>query len=473
MVEMKGQSQFINEVSGQIDIALNKDQRSALAEIYNFLFTGGGQSVFVLKGYAGTGKTTLMGALIRWLHSVNRKTVLMAPTGRSAKVLSAHSGFPASTIHRRIYAVKQDDFGRMKMDLVLNKSEKTIFIVDEASMIGDGSADTNGAGRSLMADLLEYVYSGERCRLILIGDNAQLPPVGMENSPALDQEKVKNALGGAVYQSELTSVVRQDKDSLILSNATRIRDQIRTGQFADLKISIDRYLDVREIPMDELEDELMRCFDRHDTNQSIIVTRSNKDAYQFNMQIRNRIFDREAELESGDRIMIVKNNYFWKIPGRRQNFLANGDMVIIERVKDRAEFGPFRFADCVVRLADEETEPFHLIMLLNSIDFQGPSIPGKELFSIREEMIRSGALDSTEAQERFFQNPYFNAVQIKYAYAVTCHKSQGGQWQNVFVYQGYLTEEMLNLGYYRWLYTAMTRATDRLNLVGFHEQFIG
>ena len=191
------------------------------------------------------------------------------------------------------------------------------------------------------------------------------------------------------------------------------------------------------------------------------------------MQIRNRIFDREAELESGDRIMIVKNNYFWKIPGRRQNFLANGDMVIIELVKDRAEFGPFRFADCVVRLADEETEPFHLIMLLNSIDFQGPSIPGKELFSIREEMIRSGALDSTEAQERFFQNPYFNAVQIKYAYAVTCHKSQGGQWQNVFVYQGYLTEEMLNLGYYRWLYTAMTRATDRLNLVGFHEQFIG
>ena len=469
---MKLRDDFINEVSGQIDITLNEDQLSALGKIYDFLFTGGAQSAFILKGYAGTGKTTLMGALIRWLHSVQRKTVLMAPTGRSAKVLAAHSGYPASTIHRRIYTVKKDDTGRMRMELVQNKSEKTIFIVDEASMIGDASADTNSNGRSLLADLLEYVYSGERCRLILIGDNAQLPPVGMDLSPALNDKKVESILGGPVYQFELTSVVRQKKDSLILSNATEIRNQIRTGQFAELKINVNRHLDVREIEMVELEDELMSCFDRHDSNQSIIVTRSNKDAYQFNMQIRNRIFERESEIESGDRIMIVKNNYYWKIPGRRQNFLANGDMVIVDRVHAIVEFGNYRFAECMVQLADEETDPFHLIVLLNSIEYQGPSIPSKELFSMREEMIRSGVLDSSEAQEKFFQNPYFNAVQIKYAYAVTCHKSQGGQWQNVFVYQGYLTEEMLDLGYYRWLYTAITRATERLNLVGFHEQFI-
>jgi exodeoxyribonuclease-5 len=469
---MKMQSQFVKEVSGKIDLPLNKDQLSALSRIYDFLFTGGAQSAFILKGYAGTGKTTLMGALIRWLHSVNRKTVLMAPTGRSAKVLSSHSGYPASTIHRRIYTVKQDDFGRMRMNLVHNQSEKTIFIVDEASMIGDGTFGENFSDRSLMADLFEYVYSGNRCRLILIGDNAQLPPVGMDESPALDPIKVKAVLGGPVFLSELTSVVRQDEDSLVLSNATRIRNQIRTGQFADLKIHVDRHSDVRKIPMEELEDELMSCFDRHDSNQSIIVTRSNKDAFQFNMQIRNRIFDRESEIELGDRIMIVKNNYFWKIPGRRQNFLANGDMLLVDRVVGITEFGPFRFAECFVRLADEQVDSFNLIVLLNSIEFQGPSIPTKELFSIREEMINSGALDSSEAREKFFQNPYFNAVQIKYAYAVTCHKSQGGQWDNIFVYQGYLTEDMLDLGYYRWLYTAITRATKKLNLVGFHEKFI-
>jgi exodeoxyribonuclease-5 len=469
---MLDKNHFINEVADQIDIPLNKDQLNALAAVYDFLFTGGSRSSFILKGYAGTGKTTLMGCLIRWLHSVNRKTVLMAPTGRSAKVLSAHSGYPASTIHRRIYTVKQDDFGRMKMDLVQNKSERTIFIVDEASMIGDGTSESGGYSRSLIQDLIDYVYSGERCRLLLIGDDAQLPPVGMETSPALDSKKVQKCLDGPVFETVLTTVMRQESQSLILDNATYIRDQIRKNAFSDLKLMTNRYGDVCEIPMDELEDELMGCFDRHDTNESIIVCRSNKDAYQFNMQIRNRIFDRADEIESGDRIMIVKNNYFWKIPGRRQNFLANGDMVIVERVMAITEFGPFRFAECSVQLVDEETDPFHLIVLLNSIDFQGPSIPTKELFKLRHEMITGGALDTSEAEEKFFQNPYFNAVQVKYAYAVTCHKSQGGQWSNVFVYQGYLTDEMLDLGYYRWLYTAVTRATRRLNLIGFHEEFI-
>ncbi|MEZ4721250.1 MAG: AAA family ATPase [Flavobacteriales bacterium] len=469
---MLSKEAFISEVSAKVKHRLNDDQNEAVASVYDFLFQGGGRSLFILRGYAGTGKTTLMGALIRWFHSVNRKTVLLAPTGRSAKVLSAHSGYPASTIHRRIYSFKQDDFGRMSMQLAQNKSEKTMFIVDEASMIGDGSGEDGIRGRSLLEDLLEYVYSGERCRLILIGDDAQLPPVGMDLSPALNKKRMAVLLKGAVYEATLTQVVRQEEGSLILENATQLREQLTEGEFGNLHLKTQRHGDVEVIDSYDLEDELSRAFGGKADNDSVIVCRSNKDAYQFNHQIRNRILMRESELEAGDRLMIVKNNYFWKIPGRRQNFLANGDMVTVERLFSVDEFGPFRFADVQVRFSDEESDGFHLIVLLNSIEYDGPSIPPKEIMKLRDEMISSGVLDQAEPQEKFFQNPYFNAVQVKYAYAVTCHKSQGGQWENVIVHQGYLTHEMLDRSYYRWLYTALTRATSRVGLVGFHEQFL-
>ncbi|MDB9701516.1 AAA family ATPase [Salibacteraceae bacterium] len=469
---MLEENQFINEISAQTDIPLNKDQLDALSGIYQFLFTGGACSAFILKGYAGTGKTTLMGCLIRWLHSVNRKTVLLAPTGRSAKVLSAHSGYGASTIHRRIYAVKSDDFGKFSMHLIANKSERTIFIVDEASMIGDASQQEGANGRSLISDLVEYVYSGERCRLILIGDEAQLPPVGMELSPALDKKAMAGIVGGPVFQNTLRSVVRQEDGSLVLENATKIRNQISEGVTGDLKIVVDPKRSVEVIDSYDLEDRLASAFSSERAVDSIIICKSNKEAFQFNSQIRAQILDRETEIESGDRLMIVKNNYFWKIPGRRQNFLANGDMIFVERMHTVETFGPFRFADCEVSLVDEEVPPFHMILLLNAIDFQGPAIPARELFKLREEMIKSGIVDAADPQERFFQNPYFNAAQVKYAYAVTCHKSQGGQWANVFVLQGYLTEEMINKSYYRWLYTAITRATEKLGLIGFHADFI-
>ncbi len=464
--------EFINAVSDQIDIPLNKDQKDALASIYDFLFHGGGRSTFILRGYAGTGKTTLIGALIRWLHSVNRKTVLLAPTGRSAKVLAAHSGYPASTIHRRIYAVKQDDFGRMSVQLTLNKSEKTIFIADEASMIGDGTGDEKGIGRSLIQDLLDYVYSGERCRLILIGDDAQLPPVGLDMSPALDEKKLEKLLNGNVYHSVLRQVVRQDEGSLILSNATLIRDKISKADYAEMKLQVDSRLGFHAIESFDLEDEFSNAFSSQNSDDSVIICRSNKDAFKFNQQIRARILDRESELEAGDRLMIVKNNYHWKIPGRQQNFLANGDMIVVERVHGISTFGSFRFAECDVLLLDEDVPPFTLILLLNSIDFEGPSIPTKELFKLRQMMIDSGDVDASDPEERFYQNPYFNCAQIKYAYAITCHKSQGGQWKYVYVHQGYLTEEMLDRSYFRWLYTALTRATEKIGLVGFHPYFL-
>jgi exodeoxyribonuclease V len=464
---------FVNEVSGKINVPLKEDQVEALESVYQFLFTGGANSVFILRGYAGTGKTTLMGGLIRWFHSINRKTVLLAPTGRAAKVLAQHSGYPASTIHRRIYTVKQDDFGRMSMQLMHNKSEKTIFIVDEASMIGEATVSEDGqVSRSLLQDLLEYVYSGERCRLILIGDNAQLPPVGMELSPALDKKKLKKITGAPVFEYTLTQVVRQAQESLILKNATDLRMQLSNNAFENLHIEVSANRDVNEVDPHELEDRLSDKFQSEKAHESVIICRSNKDATKFNQQIRNRILFRESEIEAGDKLMIVKNNYFWKTPGKRQNFLANGDMISVERVNRLAEFGPFRFADCQVYFSDDPEQSFDLLLLLNALDFDGPSIQSKQLFKMREALIDSGEIDSNDPEAKFFQNPYFHAVQVKYAYAVTCHKSQGGQWTDVFIYQGYFTEEMLDRSYFRWLYTALTRATTKVHLIGFHENFL-
>jgi len=463
---------FYREVSQRIGVPLKPDQIEAVERIHDFLFFGDPRSVFILKGYAGTGKTTLMGGLIRWFHSVNRKTVLLAPTGRSAKVLSAHSGFPASTIHRRIYTVKQSETGRLVMELVDNKAKRTIFIVDEASMIGDRDTEGGPGMRSLLEDLVEYVYSGERCRLILIGDDAQLPPVGMDQSPGLDKKKIASLARGAVFDATLTQVARQERTSLILKNATVLRKQIGAGDFGSLRLEAHAGEEVCEVDPYELGEKLEAAFSGDRSNDSVIICRSNKDANRFNQQIRSRILWREGEVEAGDRMMIVKNNYFWEIPGQRQNFLANGDMITVERVHRIATFGPFRFAECQVRFSDDDARGFDLILLLNSIDTEGPSIPARELFQLREQLIESGEVDAAEPEERFFQNPYFNAVQVKYAYAVTCHKSQGGQWGEVFIYQGYFTPDMLGLSYFRWLYTALTRATSQVYLVNFHKEFI-
>jgi len=471
-VNMKAESEFISEVSEHMPFPPKEDQREALSELYRFLFEGGPRSAFILKGYAGTGKTTLMGALIRWLHNVNRKTVLLAPTGRSAKVLASHSGFPASTIHRRIYAMKENDFGRPSIQLVQNKSEKTIFITDEASMIGEGTSDEGFGSRSLLEDLSEYVYSGERCRLILIGDDAQLPPVGMELSPALDKKRMASILHGPVYQSTLTDVVRQESTSLILSNATSIREQIRAGKFDALAIDVSRNEACQEVDSYEMEDLLSQFFHSEGASQSVIICRSNKDANQFNMQVRARILQRESELEAGDRLMIVKNNYHWKLPGKRQSFLANGDMIGVDRIHAVREFGPFKFAEAQVHFTEEPDVSFDLILWMNALSFEGPSIPSQEMKKLRNAMIDAEEIDPNDAEEKFYQNPYFHAVQVKYAYAVTCHKSQGGQWERVMLYQGYFTEEMMDKSYFRWLYTAVTRASESLYLVGFHPSFL-
>lgn len=469
---MKSENDFLREVSEQLNVPLKADQSEVLSAVYDFLFLGGAQSSFILRGYAGTGKTTLIGALIRWLHTVNRKTVLLAPTGRSAKVLSSHAGFPASTIHRRIYSVKEDDSGRPMIALAENKSKKTIFIVDEASMIGEGQAESGFPSRSLLEDLVSYVYSGERCRLILIGDDAQLPPVGMDVSPALDKKRFAAVTHAPVYTGVLRDVVRQAEMSWILANATLIRQQLSASQFQALRIYVSKDADSTALDAYELEDKLSQLFYGDEVNQSVIICRSNKDANAFNRQIRSRIYMRENEVEGGDRLMVVKNNYHWEIPGQRQNFLANGDMITVERVQAVHAFGSFRFAEVQVCFSDEPEISFELILMLNSLESESPSIDGRAMLKLRDEMIAAGALNEDEAYEKFFQNPFFRAVQVKYAYAVTCHKSQGGQWKNVLIYQGYFTDEMLDRTYFRWLYTAITRATTKLYLVGFHEDFL-
>jgi exodeoxyribonuclease-5 len=466
---MKSESTFISEVSAHLQVELKTDQVLALKEVYTFLFEGGADSIFILRGYAGTGKTTLMGGLIRWFHSVNRKTVLLAPTGRSAKVLSSLSGYPASTIHRRIYSVKESEFGRPTMQLVRNTSEKTMFFVDESSMIGEANSDDGYNSRSLLEDLIAYVRSGERCRLILIGDDAQLPPVGADLSPALDRKRLMSISHGAVYATQLTEVVRQAATSLILRNATMIREQINDEQFESLQLEVDPHAAVQRLDPYDLEEQLSQHFSGDSADETVIICRSNKDAYQFNQQIRARMLFRESRIEAGDRLMIVKNNYKQKLPGKRQNFLANGDMITVERVHALHSFGPFDFAEAQVYFTDEPDLSFDLILLLNTLEYEGPSIPGKELLKLRNEMIDAGALDSNETEEKFFQNPFFHAVQVKYAYAVTCHKSQGGQWKNVFIYPGYFTPEMLDRSYFRWMYTAITRASEQVKLVQFPE----
>ncbi|GAB4378578.1 MAG: AAA family ATPase [Salibacteraceae bacterium] len=454
---------FLTEVGGCFQGEMTEDQLRAVQEFYRYLFAGGPRAAFVLKGYAGTGKTTLIGALVRWFHKVGRKTILMAPTGRAAKVLSAESGYPASTIHRRIYTYNQDPWGKPVIRLATYTGEKTVFIVDEASMIG---TDGDENFRSLIEDLIKYVYSAPRCRLVFVGDDAQLPPVGSVISPALDTKKLAKYLAGDVFEYTLTEVVRQQAQSLILENATMVRNSIRHGSPNPVVLKHGRGADVQVLDSYELEEELENAFAGGNSDQALVICRSNRDANGFNAEIRSRFFDRTGLLEAGDRVMVVKNNYYWKIPGNRQLFLANGDMLQVERVYTVHRFGEYSIAEVRVSLGDE-TPSFEINVLLNSIENDQASLSGAEVVKMRHSLIEGLLPNEPDAEQKIFQNPFYNAVQIKHAYAVTCHKSQGGQWEKVFVYQGYLPPDISQLEHQRWLYTAITRATDRLFLIGF------
>lgn len=451
-----------------------EDQFSALQIVSDFLLSGETDSILLLKGYAGTGKTSLVGALVKTMNELQQKSILLAPTGRAAKVFSGYAGQKAYTIHKKIYrqkAFSNEPTGFLPAD---NLHKDTLFIVDEASMIANQGLDSFvfGTGR-LLDDLIQYVYSGENCRLILMGDVAQLPPVMQTESPAL-QAAVLQGYNLQVQEVTLTQVVRQSEDSGILYNATRLREALR-NQTVEIfpKLRLKGFADFRRVNGDELIEEISSAYSRDGVEDTMIISRSNKRATIYNNGVRNRILCREEELSSGDRLMVAKNNYFWTEGQKEIDFIANGEIVQVLRVRRTMELYGFRFADVSVRFQDYELET-EIKILLDTLQTDSPALP-KELndklfHSILEDYddipTKAGKMKKMKA------DPYYNVVQVKYAYAVTCHKAQGGQWMNVFLDIGYITEEMLGEDFYRWLYTAFTRATHRLYLVNLPDEFI-
>ncbi len=465
-----------------------KEQEKVISLLSDFVLSRERDEVFLLKGYAGTGKTSLLAALVRTMQQLGQRIMLLAPTGRAAKVLSSYAGAPAYTIHRKIYRQKSIT----EMDVFqndVNLRQDTLFIVDEASMIANDSGGSSifGTGR-LLDDLMHYVYSCEGCRLILVGDTAQLPPVGEEESPALDKMMLEG-YGMEVTEFCLTEVVRQLEESGILWNATMLRSLIQEGEMFEFpKLRGKSFPDVRVLPGDELIEALEDSYRKYGTDGTIVVTRSNKRANIFNNGIRSRILDLEEELSSGDFIMVAKNNYYWVDPpspfrgssnsagGNQElplkgdggsSFIANGDVAVVRRLRNERSFYGFRFADATIVFPDYDNQEMDVTVLLDTLQSEAPALTREQ-----QEALFQGVWDDypeltnkRDRMKKLREDPYYNALQIKYAYAVTCHKAQGGQWEHVYIDQGYITEEMLSPDYFRWLYTAITRATEQVYLI--------
>ena len=441
------------------------DQLRAIQFLASYLSPGNRDGIFILKGFAGTGKTTLLAALTK----IVSRFVLLAPTGRAAKVLSGYSGFSASTIHRHIYKLAASADGNFKLIKNENKFVATTFIVDESSMIGDGNADDSfsGAG-NLLEDLMDYVSSGKNCKLILVGDTAQLPPVKSDDSPALDVNHVRTLSGLGVVETELKQVVRQQEAGGILLNATALRILInRNADTPVLKTA--GFNDISQVSSYELKDLLEDCFNKFGWDEVLIITKSNKSANQYNQLIRRQILWYEDELCGGDRLMIVRNNYFWLDKDSKAGFIANGDTAEVQRVKEAEEKYGLRFATVQLRLIDYPDEPsFEATVLLDTLYSEAPSITWSESKKLYDALqLEYADYKPVERRKLIKENVYYNALQVKFAYSVTCHKAQGGQWKTVFVDQGYMTEEMKGVSHLRWLYTAFTRATEKLYLINF------
>lgn len=450
-------------------------QEELAQKVAGFLLDQDPRSVFILKGYAGTGKTSFMSALVRVLPKIRRKAVQLAPTGRAAKVFSAYSGHPAQTIHKRIYFQRMGKDGILRLVLQKNLFRDAVIMVDEASMIA-GSFQENDSvfqTRNLLDDLLEYVHEGQGCRLMLIGDTAQLPPVGMDLSPALDVEFLKNRYNLKIYHHELTEVMRQSLESGILTNATELRQMLADERVELPLLRLYGQKDVEKITGPDLEDGLQTAYARAGSGETIVVCRSNKRANQFNREIRRRILFHENELSSGDYLMVVRNNYFWLDPDSGPGFMANGDIVAVEHILKTEECFGFRFADITVRLADYADQPLiDVKVLLDTLMGDGPSLSNPDQRRLYDAVMNEyqDIPQRAKRMELVRTNPYYNALQVKFAYALTCHKTQGGQWENVFIDPGFIRPEQVDREYLRWLYTALTRATRKVFLVNFSEK---
>lgn len=465
---------FLKKIKENFPFTPTPEQDIILSGIVNFLFLNEQENLFLLKGYAGTGKSSLLGALVKTMTALKQKTVLLAPTGRAAKVLSAYANHPAFTIHKKIYRQKRfsDEVGHFS--IMDNLHTDTLFIVDEASMISNDGIDSAvfGTGQ-LLDDLIHYVYSGQNCRLLLIGDTAQLPPVMQDESPAL-QETVLEGYGLRVFSATMTQIVRQAGDSGILFNATNLRNALSEGTTKKYpKLVLKDFDDVKRISGEELIDEISAAYDRDGVENTIVISRSNKRSNIYNQGIRNRILWREEELSPGDLLMITKNNYFWVEKTEGVEFLANGEILEVLRIRRTQELYGFRFCDVLVRSIDYDIE-LEIKIILDVLQSESAGLSREKSNELFYNILEDYASISTKAgkMRKMKVDPFYNAVQVKFAYAITCHKAQGGEWKNVFVDLGYITEEHMGINFYRWLYTAITRASDKLYFVNLPDQFL-
>ncbi len=426
--------------------------------------------VMVLHGYAGTGKTSVVSALVQTLPLFNYKFLLLAPTGRAAKVISFYTGRSAFTIHKIIYKQAADPrSGQLLFKRLKNYNKKTVFVVDEASML---SAEGSFGEQGLLQDLLAFVFAHSSNKLLLIGDTAQLPPVGQTFSAALNRQFLHEATGKPVLYAELAEVMRQNEGSGILLNATNLR-QLLTAGSQDIRLQTRGLADFFKMSGERLADGLHYAYDKYGLQATIVITRANRDAVMYNKHIRQQLLFRAEEIEVGDLLMIVRNNYFYVPPDAPSGFLANGDFVEVTKVVSLEELYGFRFATLQLQLVDDPGQPFEARVILESLHTHAPALTAADNRQLYEAVLLDYAdIDNKkELNEALRSDPYLNALQVKYAYAVTCHKSQGGQWQAVFIDQGYLTDERLNAEFIRWLYTAITRATKEVFLLNFHHRF--
>ena len=446
-------------------------------ELFNllssFIFNDNKDALFLLKGYAGTGKTTVIGSFVNTLWKANKKSVLLAPTGRAAKVISVYSKKPAFTIHKKIYFPKKNTNGSVDFVLQANKHRNTIFIVDEASMIPDGKQNQQlFDSKSLLDDLINYVSSGHNCKLIFVGDTAQLPPVKLKVSPALDEETLNYQFNKKVISIELDEVMRQHLNSGILVNATYLRLAIE-NEIEDFKFYI-KYHDIKRLEDGyDIEDALVSAYDSDGVEDTAFIVRSNKRANQYNQQIRFRIRGQENEISTGDYVMVVKNNYYWLSDSSSAGFIANGDICEVLRIISIKELYGFHFAEVSLRMIDySDMQPFDTVLLLDTLTSESPSLTYEESNKLYVAIKEDYAHEKSKYKQYLAikKNKYFNALQVKFSYAITCHKSQGGQWNTVFIEQPYLPEGV-SIAYYMWLYTAITRAKEMLYLIGFKDDF--
>ena len=449
-------------------------QDSLLQKLTDFIFEKNSNALFLIKGYAGTGKTTTISTVVNNLWRVGKKAVLLAPTGRAAKVIAGYSNRAAYTIHKKIYHPRKNKSGGVDFVLQANKHTNTLFIVDEASMIPDSPSGTKlFDNNALLDDLILYVYSGVNCKLILIGDTAQLPPVKLSISPALDVQKLALTYNKYVEEIELNEVMRQHEKSGILINATTLRILISNNGLSDFKFETGFPDVVRLIDGYEIQDAINTAYDNIGVEDTAFIVRSNKRANQYNQQIRSKIRGQENEISTGDYVMVVKNNYFWLKESSDAGFIANGDICEILHIKNTKELYGFKFADVTVRMIDYPNQkPFETVLLLDTLTSETPSLSYEDSNRLYQEIAKDFAHEKSKYKQLLGikKSPYFNALQVKFSYAVTCHKSQGGQWKNVFIEQPYLPDGQ-SVEYLRWLYTAITRATEKLYLIGFKDSY--